>query len=105
MATRMLHCLREHPPLTLAVAIFVPLAMALFDIALIYGTAMPGSPPRDWARNLVLIPPFIAVALLQALPFGSMGRRIILSMAFGGVMTASLFAIHLFGACSHGDCF
>lgn len=100
-----LHYFRERPALTIAVAISAPVAMALFNIMLIYGTAMPGYPPRDWARTLVLMPPIVAVVLLQALPFGSIGRRVTLSMAFGLLMIASLFAIHLFGACSYGDCF
>lgn len=105
MSKRMLHYLREHPAKTLTVAVCVPLAMALLNIALIYGTVLPGSPPHDSARNLVLMPPLLAVALLQALPFGSVGRRLFLSVAFCGLMVACLFAIHLLGACSHGDCF
>ena len=102
---RLAHYLRERPAMTLVVAVCVPLAMALLNIVLIYGIALPGSPPRDAARNLVLVPPLLAVAILQALPFGSLGRRLVLSAAFGGLMLVSVFAIHLLGACSHGDCF
>ena len=101
----MLHYLRERPRLVLALAVGVPLAIALLNIFIIYSPALPGSPPRDSLRLLVLAPPVVAVALLQALPFGSLGRRLFITAAFGLLMLATLFAIHLFGACNHGDCF
>ena len=101
----MLHYLRERPRLVLALSVAVPLAIALLNVLVIYSPLFPGHPPRDSVRVLVFAPPLIAVLSLQAMPFGSAGRRLFLTASFGLLMLALLFMVHLFGACSYGDCF
>jgi hypothetical protein len=101
----MSYYLRKRPGLVLALSVGIPLAFALLNVLVIYSPLFPGYPPRDSVRLLVFAPPVLAVVLLQAMPFGSLGRRLFLSATFGLLMFAGLFLVHLLGACSYGDCF
>ncbi len=88
----------------LAAAVCVPLIVVAITVLLNYAPGLPGQPPRGIARALFWLPPFIAVALFQLLPFSSWSARAFLTVAFGGTMYAVLLMAYLFGACSFGDC-
>lgn len=96
--------MKHRPPVILASAVLVPLALVVVNTLFVYAPGLPGSPPRPHAGVLFWVVLVVGVGIFQALPFRSLGTRIFLTSGFAVAMFAIVFMTSLFGACSYGDC-
>ena len=91
--------------ITLSAAVLVPIFLVGALVLYAYSPNLPGYAPRPYPQFVFWVPLALAVCALQALPLGSLPRRLLLTVAFGAAMAAVILVLYLLGACSYGDCF
>jgi hypothetical protein len=96
---------RVSPVFVFILAVAVALALVALNVLLTYGPWLSSHPPRHFGSALFWLPLIAAVVILQAMPFESIVKRTLLTLAFGACMGAVLLMAYILGACAFGDCF
>ena len=92
------------PSIVLSTAAVAPLLHTLALALYSYSPLLPGPVPRSYPAVLFWLAFPVGLVLFQALPFGSLTHRVLLSIAFGIFLWVGVFGLVFLLTCSFGEC-